>query len=70
MISERARDTLERIGAKCERAANILAYYEGDPVENVTEMLTDLRHFCEANHIRFEGLVARSEIDYEDERDF
>lgn len=69
-MNQRAKDALERIGAKCERVANVLTYYGDSPVENVTEMLTDLRHFCEANHIRFEGLVARSEIDYQDERDF
>jgi hypothetical protein len=50
------------------RAEKALSFYEDAAEENVTDLLTDLRHYCEQEGIHFTTVVVMSDIHHEEER--
>jgi hypothetical protein len=52
------------------RASRAMTEYEveGSLVENVVDLVTDLRHLCEMQNISFDNVILLSEIHYEVEK--
>jgi hypothetical protein len=49
------------------RAEKALSAYENNAECNVTDLITDLRHFCDREEIDFDAAVEMSEIHHEEE---
>ncbi len=53
---------------RATRAENALTFYEDVPEANVTDLLADLRHYCDRAGIDFDGAVQDSEMHHAAEK--
>jgi hypothetical protein len=58
----------QKIEAGIERADKVLRAYEGDADTKIIDILSDLRHYCEREHINFVEASRLSRNQYDAER--
>ena len=63
-MNKQDRITKKKKSARQAASAMAKLYADVEPETNVIDILTDLHHYCDVNHLSFEEMLGRADYHY------